>query len=155
MHKSSNINVKNRRAFFDYELSDFLVAGIQLFGTEIKAIREGKAGLSDSYCLFINGELWVKNMHIAEYSFGTYANHESRRDRKLLVTKRELAKLVRATKETGLTIIPTKLFVNEKGLAKLEIAVARGKKSYDKRQTLKEKEDKRQMDRAYKSKIDR
>ncbi|MBP1640830.1 MAG: SsrA-binding protein [Bacteroidetes bacterium] len=155
MHKSSNINVKNRRAFFDYELSDFLVAGIQLFGTEIKAIREGKAGLSDSYCLFINGELWVKNMHIAEYSFGTYANHESRRDRKLLVTKRELAKLVRATKETGLTIIPTKLFVNEKGLAKLEIAVAHGKKSYDKRQTLKEKEDKRQMDRAYKSKIDR
>jgi SsrA-binding protein len=155
MHKASNINVKNRRAFFDYELSDFLVAGIQLFGTEIKAIREGKAGLSDSYCLFINGELWVKNMHIAEYSFGTYANHEARRDRKLLVTKRELAKLVRATKETGLTIIPTKLFVNEKGLAKLEIAVARGKKSYDKRQTLKEKEDKRQMDRAYKSKIDR
>lgn len=155
MHKSSNINVKNRRAFFDYELSDFLVAGIQLFGTEIKAIREGKAGLSDSYCLFINGELWVKNMHIAEYSFGNYANHEARRDRKLLVTKRELAKLVRAIKETGLTIIPTKLFVNEKGLAKLEIAVARGKKSYDKRQTLKEKEDKRQMDRAYKSKIDR
>ena len=155
MHKASNISVKNRRAFFDYELTDFLVAGIQLFGTEIKAIREGKAGLSDSYCLFINGELWVKNMHIAEYSFGTYANHEARRDRKLLVTKRELAKLVRATKETGLTIIPTKLFVNEKGLAKLEIAVARGKKSYDKRQTLKEKEDKRQMDRAYKSKIDR
>jgi len=155
MHKSSNINVKNRRAFFDYELSDFLVAGIQLFGTEIKAIREGKAGLSDSYCLFIHGELWVKNMHIAEYSFGNYANHEARRDRKLLVTKRELAKLVRAIKETGLTIIPTKLFVNEKGLAKLEIAVARGKKSYDKRQTLKEKEDKRQMDRAYKSKIDR
>ncbi|MTK53470.1 SsrA-binding protein SmpB [Paludibacter sp.] len=153
MHKASNISVKNRRAFFDYELTDFFVAGIQLFGTEIKAIREGKAGLSDSYCIFINNELWVKNMHIAEYSFGTFANHEARRERKLLLTKRELAKLVRATKETGFTIIPTKLFVNEKGLAKLEIAVARGKKSYDKRQTLKEKEDKRQMDRASKKSI--
>ncbi|MDP4201540.1 MAG: SsrA-binding protein SmpB [Bacteroidota bacterium] len=153
MHKASNISVKNRRAFFDYELTDFFVAGIQLFGTEIKAIREGKAGLSDSYCIFINNELWVKNMHIAEYSFGTFANHEARRERKLLLTKKELAKLVRATKETGFTIIPTKLFINEKGLAKLEIAVARGKKSYDKRQTLKEKEDKRLMDRASKKSI--
>ncbi|GAT64143.1 SsrA-binding protein SmpB [Paludibacter jiangxiensis] len=153
MHKASNISVKNRRAFFDYELTDFFVAGIQLFGTEIKAIREGKAGLSDSYCIFINNELWVKNMHIAEYSFGTFANHEARRERKLLLTKKELAKLVRATKETGFTIIPTKLFINEKGLAKLELAVARGKKSYDKRQTLKEKEDKRQMDRASKKSI--
>jgi SsrA-binding protein len=153
MHKTSNILIKNRRVYFDYELSDFFVAGIQLFGTEIKAIREGKAGLSDSYCLFINGELWAKNMNIAEYTFGTYANHEVRRDRKLLLTKRELAKLVRATKETGFTIVPTKMFINEKGLAKLEIAVARGKKSYDKRQTLKEKEDKRQMDRAYKKTI--
>lgn len=153
MHKASNIVVKNKRAFFDYELTDFFVAGIQLFGTEIKAIREGKAGLSDSYCLFIHGELWAKNMHIAEYTFGTYANHEVRRDRKLLLTARELAKLERATKETGFTIIPTKLFINDKGLAKLEIAVARGKKSYDKRQTLKEKEDKRQMDREYKARI--
>jgi SsrA-binding protein len=153
MHKASNISVKNRRAFFDYELTDFFVAGIQLFGTEIKAIREGKAGLSDSYCIFINNELWVKNMHIAEYSFGTFANHEARRERKLLLTKKELAKLVRSTKETGFTIIPTKLFINEKGLAKLEIAVARGKKSYDKRQTLKEKEDKRLMDRASKKSI--
>ncbi len=153
MHKASNIAVKNRRAFFDYELTDFFVAGIQLFGTEIKAIREGKAGLSDSYCIFINNELWVKNMHIAEYSFGTFANHEARRERKLLLTKKELAKLVRSTKETGFTIIPTKLFINEKGLAKLEIAVARGKKSYDKRQTLKEKEDKRLMDRASKKSI--
>jgi SsrA-binding protein len=151
MHKSSNVVVKNRRAYFDYELDNFLVAGIQLYGTEIKSIRDGKAGLSDSYCLFINNELWVKNMHIAEYSFGTYANHEVRRDRKLLVTSKELAKLQRATKETGFTIIPTKLFINGKGLAKLEIAVARGKKTYDKRQTLKEKEDKRQMDRAMKN----
>ena len=153
--KQAPINIKNKRATFDYELVDTYTAGIVLTGTEIKSIRLGKASLVDTFCYFANGELWVKNMHIAEYSFGTYANHESRRDRKLLVTKRELAKLVRATKETGLTIIPTKLFVNERGLAKLEIAVARGKKSYDKRQTLKEKEDKRQMDRAYKSKIDR
>jgi SsrA-binding protein len=150
MHRASDIVVKNKRATFDYELTDRFTAGIQLYGTEIKSIREGKAGLSDSYCLFINNELWIKNMHIAEYSFGTYANHEVRRDRKLLLTKRELAKLLRATKETGLTIIPVRLFINTKGLAKLDIAVARGKKSYDKRQSLKEKEDKRQIDRAMK-----
>jgi len=150
MHKASNIVLKNRRASFDYELDNFLVAGIQLYGTEIKSIRDGKAGLSDSYCLFINNELWVKNMHISEYTFGTYANHEVRRDRKLLLNSKELAKLQRATKETGFTIIPTKLFINGKGLAKLEIAVARGKKNYDKRQSLKEKEDKRQIDRAMK-----
>jgi len=148
--KQAPINIKNKRATFDYELVDTYTAGIVLTGTEIKSIRLGKASLVDTFCYFANGELWVKNMHIAEYSFGTYANHESRRDRKLLVTKRELAKLVRATKETGLTIIPTKLFVNERGLAKLEIAVARGKKSYDKRQTLKEKEDRRLMDRMFK-----
>ncbi len=150
MHKASNINIKNKRAAFDYELMARYTAGIQLFGTEIKSIREGKAGLVDSYCYFQDNELWVKNIHIAEYKFGSFANHDSRRERKLLLTKRELRKLTRDTKETGYTIIPTLLFINEKGLAKLEIALARGKKNYDKRHSLKEKEDKRSMDRAMK-----
>jgi SsrA-binding protein len=151
MLKPSSVHIKNKRASFDYELSDRFVAGLQLFGTEIKSIREGKAGLSDAYCLFDGGELWVRNMHVAEYKFGSFSNHEIRRDRKLLLNKRELQKLQRATRETGYTIIPTLLFVNEKGLAKLEIALARGKKNYDKRQSLKEKEDKRYMDRAMKA----
>ncbi len=150
MFKPSNISIKNKRAGFDYELMTRYTAGIQLFGTEIKSIREGKAGLVDSYCYFQGNELWVKNIHIAEYKFGSYANHDSRRERKLLLTKRELRKLLRDTKETGYTIIPTLLFINEKGLAKLEIALARGKKNYDKRHSLKEKEDKRTMDRAMK-----
>ncbi|HZK69251.1 MAG TPA: SsrA-binding protein SmpB [Paludibacter sp.] len=150
MFKKSNIVIKNKRATFDYEIIDRFVAGIQLYGTEIKSIRDGKAGLSDTYCLFINGELWVKNMHIATYFFGTYNNHDVRRDRKLLLNKRELNKLSRATKETGNTIVPTKLFITEKGLAKLEIGVAKGKKNYDKRQSLKEKEDKRDIDREMK-----
>lgn len=150
MFKNSNIVIKNKRATFDYEIIERYVAGIQLFGTEIKSIRDGKASLVDTYCTFINNELWVKNMHIATYFFGTYNNHEVRRDRKLLLTKRELRKLLRGTKETGFTMVPTKLFINEKGLAKLEIGLARGKKNYDKRESLKEKEDKRNIDRAMK-----
>jgi SsrA-binding protein len=150
MFKTSNTNIKNKRATFDYEILDRFIAGIQLYGTEIKSIRDGKAGLSDTYCTFNNGELWVKNMHISTYFFGTYNNHDVRRERKLLLNKRELTKLVRATKESGLTIIPTRLFINEKGLAKLEIGLAKGKKNYDKRQSLKEKEDKRSIDRALK-----
>ncbi len=150
MFKNSNILIRNKRATFDYEIMERFVAGIQLYGTEIKSIRDGKVGLSDTYCTFISDELWVKNMHIATYFFGTYNNHDVRRDRKLLLTKRELRKLVRGTKETGFTIIPTKLFINEKGLAKLEIGLARGKKNYDKRQSLKEKEDKRNIDRVMK-----
>lgn len=150
MFKKSSVLIKNKRATFDYEIEDRLTAGIQLFGTEIKSIRDGKASLVDTYCTFIQNELWVKNMHIATYFFGTYNNHEVRRDRKLLLTSRELKKLFKATKETGYTIVPTKLFINEKGLAKLEIGLARGKKNYDKRQSLKEKEDKRDMDRAMK-----
>src|SRR5665647_1377177 len=150
MYNKSNIVIKNKRASFDYEILDRFVAGIQLYGTEIKSIRDGKAGLSDTYCTFINEELWVRNMHIATYFFGTYNNHDVRRDRKLLLNKRELNKLLRGTKETGLTIVPTKLFINEKGLAKLEIGVAKGKKTYDKRHTLKEKEDKRDIDREMK-----
>lgn len=145
MRYTSNILIKNKKATFDYEILDRFTAGIQLFGTEIKSIRAGKASLTDTYCTFINDELWVKNMHIATYIFGTYNNHEVRRDRKLLLNKRELNKLVRATKETGLTIVPIKLFINEKGLAKLEIGLARGKKSYDKRHALKEKEAKKDI----------
>lgn len=150
MIKNNNILIKNKRATFDYELIERFVAGIQLFGTEIKSIRDGKAGLVDTFCSFINDELWVRNMYIAEYFFGTYNNHEIRRDRKLLLNKRELKKLQKATKESGLTIVPVKLFLNERGLAKIEIALAKGKKQYDKRQSLKEKEDKREMDRMKK-----
>lgn len=148
MRKSSNILIKNKRATFDYEIMERMVAGIQLFGTEIKSIRDGKASLTDTYCTFIKDELWVKNMHIATYFFGTYNNHEVRRDRKLLLTRRELRKLSRATKETGFTIVPTKLFVTEKGLAKIEIGLAKGKKNYDKRNSLKEKEAQRDIERS-------
>lgn len=150
MFKQSNVNIKNKRATFDYEIIDRYTAGLQLFGTEIKSIRDNKASLADTYCTFINNELWVKNMHIATYFFCTYNNHEVKRDRKLLLTRRELNKLQRATRETGYTIVPTRLFVNEKGLAKLEIGLARGKKNYDKRESLKEKDDKRAIDRVMK-----
>ena len=150
MISKSNIVIKNKRALFDYEILDRYVAGIQLFGTEIKSIRDGKAGLTDTYCTFIGDELWVRNMNISTYFFGTYNNHEPRRDRKLLLNRKELNKLMRATKEIGNTIVPIKLFINDQGRAKIEIGLARGKKTYDKRQTLKEKDDKREMDRAFK-----
>ena len=150
MISKSNIVIKNKRALFDYEILDRYVAGIQLFGTEIKSIRDGKAGLTETYCTFIGDELWVRNMNISTYFFGTYNNHEPRRDRKLLLNRKELNKLMRATKETGNTIVPIKLFINDQGRAKIEIGLARGKKTYDKRQTLKEKDDKREMDRAFK-----
>ena len=148
--KQAPINIKNKRATFDYELLETYTAGIVLTGTEIKSIRLGKASLVDTYCLLEKGELWVRNMHIAEYFYGTYNNHAARRDRKLLLNRNELRKLTRATKETGFTIVPIRLFINDKGLAKLVIAVAKGKKQYDKRQSLKEKEDKRSMDRMFK-----
>ncbi len=150
MYKKSNINIKNRRATFDYELLDRYVAGIQLFGTEIKSIRDGKVNLTESYCVFIRGELWVRNMNISTYLFGTYNNHEPRRDRKLLLNAKELKKLLRGTQETSNTIVPIRLFINDRGLAKMEIALARGKKKYDKRQSLKEKDDKREMARIMK-----
>jgi len=148
--KPSQLNIKNKRASFDYELLDQYIAGIVLTGTEIKSIRLGKASLVDTFCYFANDELWVKNMHIAEYFYGSYNQHNPRRDRKLLLTKKELNKLWRATKDTGFTIVPSRLFINEKGLAKLVIYTAKGKKEYDKRETLKEKEDRRAMDRAFK-----
>lgn len=148
----SVVNIRNKRATFDYEVIDTYTAGIVLTGTEIKSLRQGKAGLTDSFCLFErNGELWLKSSYIAEYFYGTYNNHSTHRDRKLLLTKKELRKLARDVKESaGLTIIPLRLFINDKGLAKVDIALCRGKKQYDKRDTMKEKEDRRMMDRAMK-----
>jgi len=150
MLQASNVNIKNRRAEFDYFIQEHYVAGIQLFGTEIKSIREGKASLVDTYCQFLSHELWVKNMHIAEYRFGSYSNHEARRNRKLLLTRRELNRLERATRETGKTIVPLRLYIEENGFAKLEIALCQGKHAYDKRQTLKAKQAKREMQAARK-----
>ena len=148
--KPVSINIKNKRATFDYELLETFTAGIVLTGTEIKSIRLGKASLVDTYCYFVKNELWVKNMYIAEYFYGSYNNHNARRDRKLLLCKKELRKMERAIKDTGFTIVPVRMFINEKGLAKLVIALAKGKKQYDKRQSLREKDDKRDMDRMFK-----
>ncbi len=145
MRKSSNVHIENKRARFEYIILDRYTAGIQLFGTEIKSIREGKASLVDSWCAIEHGELYVKQMHIAEYRFGSFANHEAKRDRKLLLQRREIRKLEKATKDTGKTIIPLLLFINEKGLAKMEIALCQGKHTYDKRQSLREADDKREM----------
>ena len=150
MIKSTPINIKNKRASFDYEFVDTYTAGIVLTGTEIKSIRMGKASLVDTFCYFIRGELWVKNMHIAEYFYGSYNNHTARRDRKLLLNRKELRKLERDSQAPGFTIVPTRLILNEKGLAKLVIALAKGKKQFDKRETLKEKDARREMDRAFK-----
>jgi SsrA-binding protein len=150
VHKQQNISIKNKKAFFDYEIIENFYAGIQLTGTEIKSIRGGKAGLVDSYCSFYANQLYVKNMHIAEYDFGTCNNHIAKRDRKLLLNRKELDKLQKKTKEGGITIVPLKLFINDRGLAKLEISLAKGKKTYDKRETLKLKNDAREMDRARK-----
>lgn len=144
------IRIKNRKASFEYHFIDTYVAGIQLLGTEIKAIREGKVNLVDAYCHFVKEELFISNMTISEYSLGTYANHEPRRMRKLLLQKKELKKLRNNLKEKGLTIIPLSLFVNDKGLAKLEIALAKGKKLYDKREDIKAKDVKRDLDRLKK-----
>lgn len=147
---SNNIQVKNKRATFDYELLEAFTAGIVLTGTEIKSIRLGKVSLVDTFCLLVRGELWVKNMYIAEYFYGTYNNHNARRDRKLLLNRKELHKIDGAVHASGFTIVPTSLFINEKGLAKLVIAIARGKKEYDKRDSLRERDDWREMDRAMK-----
>ena len=142
------VTIKNKKAGHEYFLLQELTAGIQLSGTEIKSIREGKASIVDAYCIFKNDELFVIAMHIAEYVFGTYNNHEPKRDRKLLLTKRELRKLHTKVKEKGFTIIPTLLFINEKGLAKLAISLAKGKHHYDKRETVKKKDIRREIDRG-------
>lgn len=142
-----NINIKNKKASFNFEFVDKLVAGIVLKGTEIKSIRNGKANLNEAFCTFINDELYVKGMHISPYEFGTHTNHEAKADRKLLLNKKEISKWETKTKEKGLTIVPVKLFLTNKGLAKLEIALARGKKTHDKRETLKQKDAKREISR--------
>ncbi len=147
MSTNNKINIRNRRATFDYELIEKFVTGIQLAGTEIKSIRAGRASLVDSYCYFIGDELWIKGLNIAEYFYGTYNNHQPMRERKLLLHRKELNKLNRKTKESGLTIIPVRLFINDRGLAKMEIALAKGKKQYDKRESLKLKDATREMNR--------
>lgn len=148
MRLKSDVNIKNRRVSFDYLILDRYTAGIQLFGTEIKSIRDGKASLADTYCIFLGNELWVKQMHIAEYRFGSYTNHDVKRDRKLLLTRKELRKLDRLTRESGKTIIPLRLFINEKGFAKLEIGLCQGKHTYDKRDALRKADDQREVQRA-------
>lgn len=145
----NNINIKNRKAFYNYEILDRYTAGIQLTGTEIKSIREGQANLNDSYCFIKQGEMWVRNMHISEYKQGNIYNHEPKRDRKLLLSKREIRKLQDKLKDKGLTIIPLKVFIPSRGFAKLEIGLAKGKKTFDKRETLKEKDAKREIDRNF------
>ena len=146
MEKS--VNIRNKRASHEYFLIQEFTAGILLTGTEIKSIRDGTASIADGYCTFTGTELFVRNMHIAEYTMGTHYNHEPKRDRKLLLTKRELKKLAVKVKERGFTIIPVLLFINENGLAKLTIALARGKHAYDKRETLKQKDHQREMERG-------
>ncbi len=145
-----NINIRNKKARFDYEILEEFTAGIVLAGTEIKSLRLGKASLTDCYCFFDRGELYVRGMNISEYHWGTYNNHQPRRDRKLLLTSRELRKLQRALQDKGLTLVGLRLFINDRGLAKLVVGLARGRKRYDKRDYIKEKDARREMDRARK-----
>ena len=146
------INIKNKRARFEYELIDEYTAGIILTGTEIKSIRNSKASITESFCEFNQkGELFTVNMHIEEYAFGTRFNHKPKAQRKLLLNKKELNKLYKEVKNGGLTIVPLKLFINDKGFAKIRIALARGKKLYDKRETIKDRENKRDLDRVKKN----
>ena len=144
---ANNIKIKNKRISWEYHLAEKFVAGIVLTGTEIKSIRGGKASLAESYCYFENGELFVRGMHIAEYSYGTYNNHIAKRDRKLLLNRKELNKLEKQTREKGLTIIALRVFINDNGYAKLEIGLAKGRKKYDKREAIKKKDMKRDMER--------
>jgi SsrA-binding protein len=143
----TSINIKNKKASFSYEFIDKYIAGIKLTGTEIKSIRGSKASLVDTYCYFVDHELYVRGLNISEYSFGTHYNHEPKRDRKLLLTRRELNKLERKVSEKGLTIVALRLFITESGWAKLEIALARGKQEFDKREDIKKKDVQRDMDR--------
>ena len=150
LRKKSPIQIKNKKASFEYFFVETYTAGIVLTGTEIKSIRQGKASLVDTYCLIINGEMWLRGMSISPYFYGSFANHEMKRDRKLLLTRREIYKLQEATKASGYTIVPTLVFIDQNGRAKVDIALCRGKKQYDKRQSLKEKQDRREMDQAKK-----
>ena len=144
---SSKVNIKNRKASFEYQFIDKYVAGIMLLGTEIKSIRNNQAKISDAHCVFMEEELFVKNLHIAEYSHGGKSNHEPKRARKLLLNRQERNKMIGKVKEKGMSIIPIRLFINDKGKAKLEIALAKGKKVYDKRESIKEKDLKRDIAR--------
>jgi SsrA-binding protein len=150
MSSGNRVIIKNKKAFFQFEILETFTAGIVLTGTEIKSIRLSKASLVDAYCKFVEGELWLTGMHIAEYTYGTYNNHEPKRERKLLLNRTELRKLFRNSQEKGLTIVALKLFINEKGLAKVEIGLAKGKKMHDKREDLKKKDSKREMERLRK-----
>ncbi|MFD1186091.1 SsrA-binding protein SmpB [Pontibacter rugosus] len=143
-----HVNIVNRKASFEYQFIDKYTAGVMLKGTEIKSIREGKVNMQDGYCVFTNGELWLHNVHISTYTEGTHFNHEPVRTRKLLLKKSELSKLESKSEEQGVTIIPTRVFISDRGFAKVEIALAKGKKLYDKRQDIKEKDVKRELDRS-------
>ncbi len=143
------LNIQNKKANFEFEILDKFTAGVMLTGTEIKSVREGKVNMSDAFCSFIQGELFVRNLHISEYSFGTHFNHEPKRMRKLLLQKKELRKLNSKVKEKGLTIIPLRLFMSDTGYAKIDIGLAKGKKIYDKRESIKEKDVKRDLSRSY------
>ena len=145
-----NINIRNKRATFDYEIIEEFIAGVVLVGTEIKSIRLGKASLTDSYCYFSDRELWIRGVNIAEYGWGTCNNHTPKRDRKLLLNRKELTKLQRSLQDRGLTVVGLRLFLNERGFAKIVIGLARGRKAYDKREYLKENDAKREMDKAMK-----
>ena len=147
---NNNLNIRNKKAYFEYNILEKFSAGIQLLGTEIKSIRQGKANINDAFCSFLNEQLYVRNMHIAEYSHGSFYNHEQKRDRVLLLQKKELKKLKDKSEEKGFTIVPLSLFINDRGFAKLEIGLAQGKKSFDKRETIKERESKIELDRAMK-----
>ena len=144
------INIRNKRATFDYGILEEYIAGVVLVGTEIKSIRMGKVSMVDCYCYFQDGELWIRGVNIAEYAWGTCNNHVPKRDRKLLLTQRELTKLSRSLQDKGLTIVGLRLFLSERGLAKIAIGLARGRKSYDKREYLKQNDAKREMDQAMK-----
>lgn len=150
MSDFKKINIRNKKATFDYEIIDTYTAGISLTGTEIKSIRMGKASLTDCFCYFDNSNLYVKGMNVSEYHWGTYLNHMPKRDRRLLLNRRELNKLERAIQDKGLTIVGLRLFISDRGLAKLDIGLARGRKQYDKREYLKEKDTKRELDRVMK-----
>ena len=150
IRKKSPVQIRNKKASFEYFFIETYTAGIVLTGTEIKSIRLGKASLVDTYCFITNGEIWVRGMSVSPYFYGSYNNHEMKRDRKLLLTRREIQKLFSATKQTGYNIVPLLVFIDEHGRAKMDIALCKGKKEFDKRQTLKEKEDKREMERVRK-----
>ena len=148
--EEQTLRIKNKKAFFNYEITDKYVAGIQLFGTEVKSIRESKLSFTDAYCIFIKDELWLRDIHISEYKFGSYNNHIPKRDRKLLLNKKELTKIKKKVKEKSLSIIPLVIFFSKSGFVKLEIGIGKGKKQFDKRETLKSSDSKRELDRVMK-----